>query len=250
MASIERGPWLEAPKSADTDHFITAIGDVHGRADLLEPLLEALAEDAIEPGIDRASCIFLGDLIDRGPDVINALGLAAGGLSMFVGGRLPVEDVLILGNHDSWLRSALDDRLTADELDLWRINGGAETWAAFGIAALQRPDAIVDGLRQSVPQFVQDAIHTMVPSHRIGDWAFVHGGLDPRRPLEDQPAEVVCWIRDDEGGWPANPQMLKVCVFTVWDAVPMDSFRKLLRSYRFRLQVIYSVDGDRHPQFT
>lgn len=206
MTRIERGPWREAPKAADTDHFITAIGDVHGRADLLEPLLEALAEDAVGPGIERASCIFLGDIVDRGPDIVNALGLAAGGLGMFIGDRLPVEDVLILGNHDAWLRAALDDQLSADELDLWRANGGVETWAAFGIAAYQRPDAIVDALRRSVPMIVQDAVRAMVPAHRIGDWMFVHAGLDPRRALEDQPPEVVCWIRDaflyPEEPWP------------------------------------------------
>ncbi|NQW08948.1 MAG: metallophosphoesterase [Alphaproteobacteria bacterium] len=206
MARIERGPWRNTPKPADTDHFIAAIGDVHGRADLLEPLLEALAEDAIGPGIDRASCIFLGDLIDRGPDVVNALGLAAGGLGMFIGDRLPVEDVLLLGNHDGWLRAALDNRLTADELNLWRTNGGGETWAAFGIAAAQRPDAIVDALRRAVPLFVQDAVRAMVPIHRIGDWMFAHAGLDPRRPLQDQPLGVVSWIRDPflypERPWP------------------------------------------------
>lgn len=60
---------------------------------------------------------------------------------------------------------------------------------------------------------------------------------------------MVRWIRDSDGGWPAGPQALKQKVLEAWDAVPMDSFRELLRSYRIRLEAIHSVDGDRHPQF-
>ena len=60
---------------------------------------------------------------------------------------------------------------------------------------------------------------------------------------------MVRWIRDFDGGWPANPEDLKVKVLEAWDAVPLSSFRELVRSYRVRLQAIHSVDGDRHPQF-
>jgi len=60
---------------------------------------------------------------------------------------------------------------------------------------------------------------------------------------------MVRWIRDSDDGWPANPEDLKAKVLAAWDAVPLDSFRELLRSYRVRLQAIHSVDGGRHPQF-
>ena len=80
MIQITHGEWQPTPKPVHTDHLISAIGDVHGRADLLEPLLEALADDLGKPGVDHATNIFLGDLIDRGSDSLNVLGLAAGGL--------------------------------------------------------------------------------------------------------------------------------------------------------------------------
>ena len=48
---------------------------------------------------------------------------------------------------------------------------------------------------------------------------------------------------------PSIPRTLKEKVLETWDAVPLESFRELIRSYRFRLQAIHSVDGDRHPQF-
>ena len=60
---------------------------------------------------------------------------------------------------------------------------------------------------------------------------------------------MVRWIRDSDGGWPANPEDLKVKVLEAWDAVSMDSVRELIRSYRVRLEAIASVNGDRHPQF-
>ena len=60
---------------------------------------------------------------------------------------------------------------------------------------------------------------------------------------------MVRWIRDSDGGWPTNPEELKVKVLAAWEAVPLDSFRELLRSYRVRLMAIHSVDGDRHPDF-
>ena len=60
---------------------------------------------------------------------------------------------------------------------------------------------------------------------------------------------MVRWIRDSDGGWPADPELLKVRVLEAWDAVPMESFRELVRSYRVRLEAIHSVNGDRHPNF-
>ena len=60
---------------------------------------------------------------------------------------------------------------------------------------------------------------------------------------------MVRWIRDSDDGWPTDPQELKTKVLEAWEAIPLESFRELLRSYRIRLQAIHSVDGDRHPQF-
>ena len=61
---------------------------------------------------------------------------------------------------------------------------------------------------------------------------------------------MVKAIRDGEGGWSTDPELLKMRVLAVWDAIPLEPFRELVRSYRIRLESIHSVDGDRHPQFT
>ena len=60
---------------------------------------------------------------------------------------------------------------------------------------------------------------------------------------------MVKWIRDHADGWPRDAEALKARVLEAWDAIPLASFRELLRSYRVRLMAIRSVDGDRHPQF-
>ena len=60
---------------------------------------------------------------------------------------------------------------------------------------------------------------------------------------------MVKSIRDSDDGWPSNPELLKQRVVEAWDAIPLESFRELVRSYRFRLMAIHSANGDRHPQF-
>ena len=60
---------------------------------------------------------------------------------------------------------------------------------------------------------------------------------------------MVKWMRRHENGWPRDPETLKQRVLEAWDAVSLESFRELLRSYRVRLMAIHSVKGDRHPQF-
>ena len=73
MVTIEHSDWTHAPRALHTDHLICAIGDVHGRADLLDSLLAALAGSARGPGVEHATCIFLGDLIDRGDQSLEVL---------------------------------------------------------------------------------------------------------------------------------------------------------------------------------
>ena len=60
---------------------------------------------------------------------------------------------------------------------------------------------------------------------------------------------MVKGIRDSDDGWPSDPELLRQRVVEAWDSIPLESFRELMRSYRFRLMAIHSANGDRHPQF-
>ena len=151
MVQIEHGEWLATPKPVHADHLISAIGDVHGRSELLEPLLEALAEDVRRPGVEHATHIFLGDVIDRGDDVLGSLGLVAGGLGAFVGPGADVRDVALMGNHDRWLAQALADEPPVEEMELWRTNGADATLEAFGLSPSLPPDRYATALKRAVP---------------------------------------------------------------------------------------------------
>jgi serine/threonine protein phosphatase 1 len=172
-----------------------AVGDVHGCAEHLEAMYQALAEDVGRLRPNETTCVLLGDLVDRGPKSLDSLGLAVDGLKAFTRNAL-VEDVVLLGNHDAWLKMAVERRLGEEEARVWAYNGGDATFASLGIPALSDAAELSAAIRAKVPAPVVDLLGRMALSHRIGDLLFVHAGVDPRRPLEDQSEHAQIWIRD------------------------------------------------------
>lgn len=187
-----------------------AVGDVHGRSDLLEEMLATVAADVRAEKPDLVDCVLLGDLIDRGSDARGCLLLASAGLAAYVNGPL-VRDIVLAGNHDDWLIMALEGRLTDQEARVWAYNGGQETWKSFGIEGpIRHSGELSTALRDAITEDQHEVLRGMVPFHRVGDVVFVHAGLDPRVPLRDQTRESMLWIRDifldaperSPGGWP------------------------------------------------
>lgn len=166
-----------------------AIGDVHGRLDLLQALLEAIERDAARRPY---RIIFLGDLIDRGPDSRQCLDLAIGTLKARPGSRL------ILGNHEEFLLTFLDADGTAARqtaASRWLPNGGAETLLSYGFSGTADLDETARHLAQ--------AHAAQIAALREADWmvetcdhVFVHGGIDPHLPLAEQDPVTTRWIRD------------------------------------------------------
>lgn len=167
-----------------------AIGDIHGRRDLLEALLAAIRDHM--NGSPDARIVFLGDIIDRGPESRQCLDLVIGTLAAYPGSRL------ILGNHEEFLLSFID-ALTPDArqavADRWLPNGGSATLRSYG---LEDTGQLADVARQLASEF---------PGHitalRLADWRvetashfFVHGGIDPHLALAEQDPETTRWIRD------------------------------------------------------
>ncbi len=193
-----RYPWQPNPKPLPQGRMVTAVGDVHGRADLMEAMFEALAEDVRRARPQSAANILIGDLVDRGPASFDCIGIAMAGLAAFVDGRVPVEDIALTGNHDAWLVDALAGRLDDGDASVWALNGGRETWASFGLKVPARPGGsqLSQELLAHTPQPMQEFVAHMPLSHREGDLMFVHAGLDPRLPLDDQDPHAMMWIRD------------------------------------------------------
>lgn len=180
-------------RPVENGHVVVAVGDVHGRADLLTALFEALAEDVARLKPARVTAVLLGDLIDRGPQSLEALGLAMGGLGAFT--RAAVDDVCLCGNHDGWLRQAIEGTLSDDEMRFWGANGGEATWRSFGVGRAIGARDLCMQIRGRLPAELLDFVGAMRLTHRVGDYLFAHAGIDPRKPLAAQTAETVCWIR-------------------------------------------------------
>ena len=171
-----------------------AIGDVHGRYDLLASLLPMLANDA-EGGGRRPTVVFLGDYIDRAGDPAAVLE-ALCWLKEWGGVHLH----LLKGNHEQALLRFLD---SPEEGAVWCGFGGAETLRAYGVEPPEQGEppsawtAARDLLLRRLPaahlRLLQDLDLMVV----IGGYAFVHAGVAPGAPLARQDEADLLWIRDE-----------------------------------------------------
>ena len=171
-----------------------AVGDMHGRSDLLGALQRAIAQDAAASGAARPKVVYLGDYIDRGPDSKGVLDLVLNGLPGF-------ERVLLRGNHEDMLASFLD-RPGDENARNWYLNGGAETLASYGLAGAAEtvggdPRRLRDLLASRMPPEHRALVETGLGLiHEDRDAVFVHAGLNPRLAVADQSAEDMLWIRE------------------------------------------------------
>ena len=117
------------PLSVSPEVEVFAVGDIHGRSDLLAALID---EAAREPKLrDKRVIVFLGDLIDRGPDSLGAIDLAAGA-KLRIGAD---EQIVLMGNHEALMRLAFDFQTPLDDaidaFETWMANGGDRTISEF-----------------------------------------------------------------------------------------------------------------------
>lgn len=173
---------------------VYAVGDIHGRADLLVRLHRKIAADAAGAAGGRCIVVYVGDYVDRGPDT-------CGVIDELLGETLAgFERVFLKGNHEDFLTRFLADGSMGD---VWFMNGGIETLESYGIdMAPWVWDA--HGLES-----VQKLMHErMGPGHLeffrtlelyrvIGDYIFVHAGLRPGVPLDRQDPRDFMWIRHE-----------------------------------------------------
>lgn len=169
---------------------VYAVGDVHGRHDLLRPLLGWIAEDSERRGAADVHLVFLGDLIDRGPGSAQVLDLLAAGRG------IPAHRHVLRGNHEEMLLAIVDDE-AAGAAD-WLRHGGVETLASYGIDAApfwDDPDALPAVLRGAIPPRQLALLRATLEQVRIGDYLFVHAGIRPGVPLDAQQGRDLRWIR-------------------------------------------------------
>lgn len=165
---------------------VYAIGDIHGRADLLRVLLGKIQSDVATRAPATDVLLFLGDYIDRGPDSPAVLDLVGHPPEGF-------EAVRLLGNHESIMRDVLGgDR---EQLETWLSNGGDATLESYGIASddLARLGPAVTG---KIPKAHLDLLDSLIDCHVEGDYFFAHAGVRPGVPLNAQTRESLVWVRE------------------------------------------------------
>lgn len=175
---------------------VYAIGDIHGRRDLLFALCRKITRDNRRRGaIAQTDIILLGDLIDRGPESAEVLRFAMESEPPFA--RLST----IKGNHEALFLEVAGGE--TERLASWLYYGGREMLESFGINSglLDEPEdnaeAIVAAMHSQIPRRVHDWIAALPTSIRIGDYLFVHAGIRPGIAIDDQVEDDLLWIRDD-----------------------------------------------------
>jgi serine/threonine protein phosphatase 1 len=189
-------PQSAAAPSIPPGMRVYAIGDIHGRIDLLQRIEYRITEDTqVTPADVRSTVVYLGDYIDRGPD--------SSAVIRHLMSRPPVAgtDIFLKGNHEQSLLDFLDDpnRIAAQWFDF----GGIATLMSYGIreapskVQAEQFDELRDELAASIPKDQLTFLRSLKLFWELGDYYFVHAGIDPRQPMDRQGPESMLWIREE-----------------------------------------------------
>ena len=166
---------------------VMAIGDIHGRADLLERLLDRIAgEDPASP------LVFLGDYVDRGEQSAVVLRRLAGLADQWSG---PV--VCLMGNHERMMLDFLETPETSAAR--WMRSGGLQALASFAVGGMTEnpgPEdarAAADRLRDAMGDDLLAWLAGLALQHASGNVHFVHAAADPDLPMSLQPPRTLLW---------------------------------------------------------
>lgn len=182
------------PSSVPDGSRIYAVGDIHGRLDLLDAIHGRILRDILDFQGNRQVVVYLGDYVDRGLESREVL-------DRLLDAPLPgFETVYLKGNHEQTLLDFLDDSRVA--LD-WMNYGGDATLYSYG-AGLEGPRShpatlmrLQEKFRENLPQRHLEFFQNLALAHEEGDYLFVHAGVRPGVPFDAQTESDLLWIRDE-----------------------------------------------------
>jgi serine/threonine protein phosphatase 1 len=163
-------------------HLVYAVGDVHGRAELLIKLVEMIQADISKRTFTKATLVFLGDYIDMGYQSKEVL-------DYLIDLQIPgVEIEFLAGNHEDML---MQFWVKPEECEVWLRVGGTAALASYGVFV---PDGAVEAsrigasneLKRKIPKSHLAFLKNLKEHIRVGDYLFVHAGLRPGVPLDAQ----------------------------------------------------------------
>jgi serine/threonine protein phosphatase 1 len=173
---------------------VYAVGDIHGRADLLDRLTNEIIFDSSEWRRAGGRCVvvYLGDYVDRGPDSFGVIDALLNPPSAF-------EPIFLLGNHDQVVLDFLND---ASVYRVWREFGAMETLLSYAVRPPRFDD---DGAFEKTREEFEKALpashlkflHGLQHYAEIGGYYFAHAGVRPGVALKDQAVADLLWIRGE-----------------------------------------------------
>jgi len=174
---------------------VYAIGDIHGEVRALDALHGRIAADAADALRRGVSCliVYLGDYVDRGPDSRGVLDRLTGPAPEGMARRF------LRGNHEAVMLNFLTEPAAVAE---WLDFGGLETLqsygvrVALGVGGAERIRQFGAALAERLPDAHRRFLASLEPMIVLGDYAFVHAGVLPGRPLDQQRVEDLLWIRE------------------------------------------------------
>lgn len=212
-----------APTDAEDPHLpavpdgvrLYAIGDIHGRRDLLDRILTLIEADLVGYNGD-SRLIMLGDYIDRGPD---SKGVIERLMQPLPGTQPPI---LLMGNHEEiFLRFFTDTGVGTG----WLTYGGMNLLVSYGIPfkggslSSEKLTQLQSDLIARFPQAHRQFLAGMTTSYSEGDYYFVHAGVRPELPLDQQTDRDRLWIRNDFLDWQQPLEKVVVHGHTISDSV-------------------------------
>lgn len=170
---------------------VYAIGDIHGRLDLLDRAIDAIDRDVAAHGPAMLT-VTLGDYVDRGPNSAGVIGRLA--VNPF-----PTDYVALKGNHEALLQAFLANPAGAD---IWRRNGGLETLNSYRVPVADVMmgrdfDVAAKVLAEVMPPSHRVFLDGLRTSHVVGRYFFCHAGVRPGIPLAQQSEDDLLWIREE-----------------------------------------------------
>jgi len=167
-----------------------AIGDIHGRLDLFEAVIDAIEQDDARAPAAESTVVLLGDLVDRGPD-------SAGVVRRAREWQAERRVRLLAGNHEEMFLYALEDVAV---LRHFLRHGGRETALSYGIPRADYDNASLEELQGLLAAALPDEDRRFLSAAKnyivAGDYLFVHAGIAPQVPLDEQEAHHLRWIRE------------------------------------------------------
>jgi serine/threonine protein phosphatase 1 len=171
---------------------IYAVGDIHGCADLLSGLFARIDHDLKVRPIAEPLQVLLGDYIDRGASSRQVI-------EMLIARGQHHNLILLKGNHEDCALQFLADPTA---LARWKHIGGLNTVYSYGVTPARSDDStsqheVAVALSNSMPESHHRFLKGLALSFSCGDFFFVHAGVRPGVPLQEQSQQDLLWIRED-----------------------------------------------------